>query len=119
MAIHHIAFRCSTPLAMAKFYADLGLGDIEPRPNGSYWIRVERTIFMFEQRGHGEPAPVPSTLELLCFAIAPEGREQARARIVAAGSQVEAETAYTLYFRDPEGRRLAFSHYLEPQTSLV
>jgi glyoxylase I family protein len=114
MIIHHVAFRCSNPTAMSKFYADLGFGDIEPQPHGSYWIRAERTILMFEQRGEGEPRTEPETLELLCFAIAPEAREQARTRIVAAGSQVESETSYTLYFRDPEGRRLGFSHYPQP-----
>jgi hypothetical protein len=44
-------------------------------------------------------------MELLAFAV--DDKEAWRARV-----EVEAETADTLYFRDPDGRRLAVSSYV-------
>jgi len=59
---------------------------------------------MLERAEPGEP-PVPrGSMELLAFAV--DDKEAWRSRV-----EVEAETAHTLYFRDPDGRRLAVSSY--------
>jgi hypothetical protein len=44
--------------------------------------------------------------ELLAFAIDASARDAWRAKVT-----VEAETTHTLYFRDPDGRRVAVSSY--------
>ena len=39
-------------------------------------------------------------------------RRRASSDVAREGSRVEAETQHTLYFRDPDGRRVALSDYL-------
>lgn len=69
---------------------------------GSVWLEAGTTVLMLERAAPGEP-PVPeATRELVAFAV--QDKEAWRARLV-----VEAETAHTLYFRDPDGRRVAVS----------
>ena len=59
---------------------------------------------MLEPAGPGEPAVPRGTMDLVAFAV--DDKETLRARV-----DVEAETAHTLYFRDPDGRRVALSDY--------
>ena len=42
-------------------------------------------------------------------------RAGAEARLASSGIAIEARTEFTLYFRDPDGRRIGLSHY--PETS--
>jgi hypothetical protein len=68
---------------------------------------------MIEQRLEGEPAPVVGSMDLLAFAVSPEERALLRTF----GVPLEAETAATSYFRDPDGRRVAVSVFdLSPWT---
>ena len=66
---------------------------------------------MLEAAGPEEPPVAAQTRELLAFAADGEDKERWRARLEAAGVAVEAETAHTLYFRDPDGRRVGVSSY--------
>ncbi len=59
---------------------------------------------MLERAGDGEPRVPAGTMDLVAFAV--EDKEAWRGRIA-----VEAETEHTLYFRDPDGRRVAVSSY--------
>lgn len=69
---------------------------------GSLWLDAGGTVLMLERAMPGEP-PVPAgTLELVAFAV--DDKEAWRPRV-----EIEAETAHTLYFRDPDGRRVAVS----------
>ncbi len=51
------------------------------------------------------------TKDLVAFGIEEADADRWRRTLAAAGIAIEAETAFTLYFRDPDGRRLALSHY--------
>lgn len=48
---------------------------------------------------------------LLALTISAADRNDWRTRLAAAGIPITGESAYSLYFSDPEGNRLALSHY--------
>jgi catechol 2,3-dioxygenase-like lactoylglutathione lyase family enzyme len=101
----------TTDLArLERFYVDvLGLA-VARRDDarGSVWLKAGSAVIMLESAEEGEPAVLGGSQELLAFAV--DDKEPWRARVA-----VEAETAHTLYFRDPDGRRIAVSAYvLEP-----
>lgn len=106
MQIHHIALRTADPARLVAFYVDtLGLTVIRRQPHG-VWLALDGAVLMIEQAAPGEPTPDPASMRLLAFAVS----EATRARI---GARVEIEdrTAFTWYFRDPDGRRLGISTY--------
>jgi catechol-2,3-dioxygenase len=78
----------------------------------SVWLEASGAVIMLEAATEGEP-PVPAgSMELLTFSV--EGEDDLkewRGRLAAAGIALEGETAHTLYFRDPDGRRLGVSDY--------
>lgn len=97
---------------MADFYrAALGLAVAREQPGYSVWLSLGGSVLMIEERGAGEPDVPPDSRELMAFTMHPEERETMRATLGAMGVAVEAETAHTLYFRDPDGRRVAVSSY--------
>lgn len=111
MRIHHVALRTDQLPALEQFYAGvLGLA-ITRRGPQSLWLDMGGAILMLEQRDPNEPRVDPETKELLCFAIAPHERASFAARV-----ELESQTDYTLYFRDPDGRRVGVSSYPEPLT---
>ena len=110
--VHHLALRVHNLEAMQAFYASwLGLTvvrDLSPR---ALWLGLgQGAVLMLELRGVSEPAIDVQSLELVAFAIDAGARPALRARLVAL-NMLEAETEHTLYFRDPEGRRVALSSY--------
>lgn len=64
---------------------------------------------MLERADSNEPKPPRRSKELVAFAV--DDKERWRARLGLAGIPIEDETAHTLYFRDPDGRRVAVSTY--------
>lgn len=111
MKIHHVALRTPAPAALAAFYRTiLGLEIVREQPHG-IWLGLDDAVLMIEQAGPGEPPPDPGSLRLLAFAVDAEERAAIGARLAAAGLAIEARTAFTWYFRDPEGRRLGISTY--------
>ena len=112
MRIHHLALRTDDLAGLERFYAGtLGLA-ITRRGPSSLWLDAGGTILMLEQRDPSEPKVDAETKELLCFAIGPEEHERFAATI-----EIEASTDYTLYFRDPDGRRVGVSSYPEPRSA--
>jgi glyoxylase I family protein len=76
---------------------------------GSVWLEANGVVIMLERAEAVEP-PVPAgTKELVAFAT--DDKEGWRTKLATAGLAIEAETAHTLYFRDPDGRRVAVSSY--------
>ena len=114
MRVHHIALRTRDVGRLASFYADvLGLA-ITRRDDarGSVWLDADGTIVMIERAEEGEPTIGPGSMELVAFAA--DAAEVARwktSALAAHGIALEAETAFTVYFRDPDGRRVALSSY--------
>lgn len=106
MRIHHVALRTHDLPRLERFYAGvLGLAVMRrDHARGSVWLEAGGAVLMLERAGAAEP-PVPvGTMDLVAFAV--DDKEPWRAKVA-----VEAETQHTLYFRDPDGRRVAVSSY--------
>jgi catechol-2,3-dioxygenase len=94
---------------LEAFYAGtLGLTILRrDESRGSVWLDAGGAVLMLERASEREPGPPAGSQELLAFALdEPATRESWRAKLA-----VEAETEHTLYFRDPDGRRVALSTY--------
>ncbi len=96
---------------LARFYgALLGLPVVRrDAERGSVWVDAGGTRIMIERMGSGEPGVPAGTLELVAFAV--DDKEAWRRRLAGAAIPIEGETPYTLYFRDPDGRRVAVSTF--------
>jgi glyoxylase I family protein len=116
MRIHHIALRTGDLPRLAAFYCGvLGLELTRRDSERSLWLRAGETIVMLERAEAGEPAIANGSMEMVAFAITAEERAECMRRLAAGGVDVEAETPFTLYVRDPDGRRVGLSHYPTPQ----
>jgi catechol 2,3-dioxygenase-like lactoylglutathione lyase family enzyme len=104
--IHHVALRTRDLARLERFYASvLGLRVVRrDDARGSVWLDADGTVLMLERAGADEPEVPTGTMELVAFAV--DDKETWRDRVA-----VEAETEHTLYFRDPDGRRVAISSY--------
>jgi catechol 2,3-dioxygenase-like lactoylglutathione lyase family enzyme len=114
--VHHIAFRSQDVDRLERFYAGvLGLQVVRRDDDrGSVWLRAGSAFLMLERAAAGEAPSLPArlgSLDLVAFAIDERDRETWRERLAGAAVSVEAETAHTLYFRDPDGRRIGVSSY--------
>jgi catechol 2,3-dioxygenase-like lactoylglutathione lyase family enzyme len=110
--IHHVAFRTEDLDVLEQFYtAVLGLAVVKRALGRSVWLDAGGSILMLERRGAGEPSVPVDSMELVAFAIAARDRADVAARLASAGLRIEARTAYTLYVRDPDGRRIGLSSY--------
>lgn len=118
MRIHHLALRTRDVTGLARFYEEVvGLALVKraDAPGGSVWLDAEGVVVMIEEAMATEPAVAHATMELTAaFTIAPSERTFFEDRLTKAGVIVEARTAYTLYFRDPDGRRIGVSAYPDP-----
>jgi catechol 2,3-dioxygenase-like lactoylglutathione lyase family enzyme len=111
MRVHHVAMRTSDLGRLEAFYVEVLGFAVVRRSERSVWLDAEGTLLMLERADDGEPGILPGTKELIAFGIPPEACEDRVRRLRAAGVTVQHETAYTAYFRDPDGRRVALSHY--------
>jgi len=128
MRIHHVALRTADLARLESFYVNvIGLAVIPAAPRAApgggdrVWLAAGGAVLMLEGAADGEPTVTPGTMDLLAFgAFTGEdaggdatGRplDRWRARLERAGVPVEAETPHTLYFRDPDGRRVALSDH--------
>jgi len=114
MRIHHLAFRTGDLARLEGFYVEaLGLAVIRRNEARSVWLDAGGTLVMLKQRDEDE-APVAPSQELVAFAVAPDMRAIVEGRLAAAGLALEARTEFTLYVRDPDGRRIGLSSYPVP-----
>jgi catechol 2,3-dioxygenase-like lactoylglutathione lyase family enzyme len=105
MRIHHVALRTQDVPRLLEFYAGtLGLRVLEHEH--SVWLEAGDAIVMLEARGPSEPDVPVGSMEMIAFAISPEERAALARRL-----PVESETRFTIYVRDPDGRRVGLSHY--------
>ena len=113
--IHHVAFRTRDLPRLEAFYCGLlGLAPTR-RSEGSIWLAAGDAHLMLERRDEGEPDVPEGTREIVVFAIGPEERALYTRKLEEAGVPVEAETGFTVYFRDPDGRRVGLSHHPAPR----
>lgn len=116
MRIHHLALRTRQVEALERFYGELlGIAvETRPRPE-ALWLRAGDVLLMLEEAPPNEELPSGNTQELIAFEVDAASLETWRGRLHDAGVSVESETDYTIYFRDPDGRRVALSHYPNPR----
>jgi catechol-2,3-dioxygenase len=100
---------------LERFYVQtLGLPVLRrDEARGSVWLDASGAIVMLEQADDGEPVVPEATKELVAFAV--DDKEAWRPRLERMNVRIEAETAHTLYFRDPDGRRIAVSDWTGPR----
>ena len=110
MRVHHLAFRTDDLAGLERlerFYADvLGLA-VTRRSERSVWLDAGGTILMLETRDADEPRVSAGSKELVAFVVSKAMIE----RLTEARIEIETRTAYTLYVRDPDGRRIGLSAY--------
>jgi glyoxylase I family protein len=115
MRVHHLAFRTADLARLESFYVDaLGLAVLERDGARSVWLDAAGAIVMLELADVGEAAPAAGSKELVAFAAAPDTRALYMDRLTRAGVAVEATTDFTIYVRDPDGRRIGLSSYPAP-----
>lgn len=117
--LHHIALGAADVERVAAFYGHVfGLPEIGRHFDGagelrSIWLDAQGVVLMVERT----PAParfvegVGSGPFLLAFAISPDERARFERALTDAGCCVESRSPFTSYARDPEGNRVAVSHY--------
>lgn len=99
---------------LAEFYeCVVGLAPAIEKPNGSRWFALGPAWLMIEPRAPGEPGIAINSMEFMAFTTTPLGASEALSRLAAYGVALEAQTEFTIYFRDPDGRRIGLSHYQE------
>ncbi len=113
MRVHHLAFRTDDLGALERFYGSVVGLSVVRRNEKSIWLEAEGTIVMLERRGAREPKVDSTSLELVAFSVAPGTGAALEAKLKTAGCMIESRTPYTLYVRDPDGRRVGLSSYPE------
>ncbi len=112
MRIHHLAFRTVDVERLEAFYAVLLGMTVTARPDATrVWLAAGDAVVMIERAAPGEVGIAPGSLELVAFAVDVSTQASLEARLVAAGVPVEGRTDFTIYVRDPDGRRIGLSHY--------
>ena len=107
MSVHHVALRTKKLARLVRFYRDVIGLRVTRETKRSTWLAMGSAILMIERAGPDEP-PVPKgTKEFLCFAVRTK-RDVARFKSLV---RIEDETDFTVYFRDPDGRRVGVSRY--------
>ncbi len=117
--LHHVALGARDVWGVATFYVQgfglrvLSTHDYDDGTLRSVWLDLEPGVLMVEHTE--EPAlrvegvgPGPF---LLAFRVDERERAVIEERLAALGSPIEARTAASSYARDPEGNRVAISHY--------
>lgn len=116
MEVHHLALRTADSERLEAYYrAVFDLPVVRRQPGRSVWLGLGAAVLMIETQGPDEPAVPAGCLELLALRVTPEDKEQTQRRLEAVGCTIEDATEHTLYFRDPDGRRVAVSSYPLPK----
>ncbi len=121
--LHHVALRCCDLAACERFYGEvLGLPLLRrwPRVGGgdrSVWLSTGEGFLALERADRpveeGPFEDAPAGWQVLALAIPRADREGWEARLARAGVRLARRTPYSLFFRDPEGNRVALSHWPE------
>jgi glyoxylase I family protein len=111
MKIHHLALRTQDLARLRSFYVEaLGLV-VSQEAEASVWLHLGEAILMLEVAAEGEPVIADKAIDLIAFAVDPEERAALELTLAARGVPIEGRTEFTIYFRDPDGRRVGVSHY--------
>ncbi len=113
MRIHHLALRTRDLARLERFYVETLGFTVTRRQEHSVWLDAGGAILMLERADAGEPGVPAGTKELVAFAIAPDMIADYMNRV----PLIEARTASTIFFRDPDGRRVALSAFPDALTA--
>ena len=114
MRLHHLALRCADIERSVAFYSGLlGLEVLKRHLTDdgqlrSVWLRADDAILMLERRLAGT-GPEEGSAHLVAFAV--DDLEDWQARLTKAGVTIDARSQWSLYFRDPDGHRVAVTTY--------
>ena len=114
MKIHHLALRTHQFAYVLSFYQRVfRLEIVRENPGRSYWLELEpgESVLMIEQASANEAPYTPTSFEFLAFSMSPDERFAFREHLRREDVVLEDETEHTLYFRDPDGRRIGVSSY--------
>ncbi|RAL25238.1 glyoxalase [Lujinxingia litoralis] len=123
--LHHIALGARDVASLADFYQRaFALPEITQHhyPDGrlrSVWLDLNPGILMVEHttRTRERAEGVDAGPFLLAFTIDAGQRDAMAARLVQLGASLETQSDFSIYARDPEGNRVALSHYPPPRCS--
>lgn len=120
LAVHHLAVKVSDLDRAEHFYREIlrlplirRWDDAQGRPR-SIWLSLGAEAFLAVERGEGglscrqDAAP---GWHCIALRITAGEREEWKRRFEDAGVPLDHQTAYTLYFRDPDGNVVALSHH--------
>ena len=123
--LHHVALRCADLGACEAFYREvLGLPVLRRWPGDgggdrSVWLSAGPGFLALERADAPGDATAerfeeaPAGWQVVALSIARGEREGWEARLAAAGIAVARRTQFSLFLRDPEGNRVALSHWPE------
>jgi glyoxylase I family protein len=121
--LHHVALRCADLGRCEAFYRDvLGLPVLRRWPgegsaDRSVWLSAGPGFLALERASSGAAAgpfeDTPPGWQVVALGIARAERPQWESRLAAAGVAVARRTPYSLFLQDPEGNRVALSHWPE------
>lgn len=118
--LHHIALKSKHPGRLAQFYRDaLGLDEsarhVDESGLRSVWLDLGGQLLMIERSDTRGDIPDffadPPGLHMLAYRIPVEARASWIDRLARHGVPLQTETAFSVYFVDPEGHRFALSHW--------
>jgi catechol 2,3-dioxygenase-like lactoylglutathione lyase family enzyme len=112
--IHHVAFRTKDLPRLLAFYTELLDFSVARSTDSGVWLDAGGAIVMLERASAEEPDVPPGSMEIVVFAMAPRERARFVEKLGARGVAIEGETRFSIYFRDPDGRRIGLSHFPEP-----
>ena len=121
--VHHVALRCVDLERAEGFYRSvLGLEVLRrwPREGGgdrSVWLALGAGFLALERAdGAGEPGgfhQAPAGWHAVALTISLKARPLWEERLAARGVEVARRTRWSLFFSDPEGNRVALTHWPE------
>ena len=112
MRLHHLAFRTADVAALAAFYHEmLGFEVVRDALPHALWLGLgDEAVMMIEARAGGETTVPPGSMELVAFRADATTRAEVTRKARARGCY-DGETPFTVYLRDPDGRRIGVSMY--------
>ena len=113
MKLHHLAFRCNDYKEVSLFYKNLfKLKEIFSQKKYSIWLKgSDDLVFMFEQATPGEARPESNNHELICFYAEANEKKAIINELKKKNIEIESQTEKTIYFRDPENRKIGISDF--------
>lgn len=116
MRLHHLAFRTRRLRELETFYVELfQLQVLRREPGRSVWLGAGEIVIMLELAAEHEPTPAPASLELVAFGVTETEQSRLQQELQRRHIPVEDRTRFTIYFRDPDGRRVGASFYELPR----